>query len=184
MSWDITTGRLRLGLVVGDTTQDPQITMAMHQALALVEQYCDRYFLYQEQVEEFINERYYVSLKRYPIDVIQVVTGSTFDDLDKIKGLMGVSAGKKISIKYKGGYDPDHLPADLELALWTVFDTTHGAIQGAAVTTGGIKSASLTGVGSVQFDVGGATTQSGGAMGGMIPAVASSILDLYRREYA
>lgn len=185
MTWDISTGRLKAGLAAGDVSKDTLIQLSMAQALALAEQYCDRQFLYAADAITFYHTqaaRYQVT--RYPIEAVTTTNTGSYK-VHKAGGWVEydiVVIEEELKFNYTGGYKV--LPADLELALWTIFDTVLGANEGAAVTTGGIKSASLTGVGSVQFDVGGATTQSGGAMGGMIPAVASSILDLYRREYA
>jgi hypothetical protein len=52
MTWDLATAKARLGLT--DTTQDPAVQSALDVALAIVETYCDRRFLKQDDTEEFM----------------------------------------------------------------------------------------------------------------------------------
>ena len=92
------------------------------------------------------------------------------------------------TVTYSGGYKV--LPPDLELALWAIFDAVWSATPGAGkvgtATAGGvIKSLSAPDIGTVQFfdPNSSAGSAAGGVMGGLIPASALGILDLYRREY-
>lgn len=184
--WDITTGRLRLGLAAGDVSRDSDITLAMSQALALAEKYCDRYFLYKATETRFYwVDGYRFQLARYPLETVNPIKEGSFT-VHQEGGWIKFGhpiVSKELKIVYAGGYKV--LPADLELALWNTFDSTYGAVTAGAIATGGLKKVSITGVGSLDYDTGSAaSTNAGGAFGGLLPAPAQLILDLYRREYA
>lgn len=99
--------------------------------------------------------------------------------------------GRGFVLSYTGGYDP--LPADLEMALWFVFDqvwsTTPGWGKPAGSTasdSGVIKSFAIDGM-KIDYDAG----VSAGSVGagraeayGLIPANAIGVLDAYRAESA
>lgn len=83
---------------------------------------------------------------------------------------------EEISFDYTGGFKT--LPADLEVALWMVFNTYWGQFGGhVAVGSGAIKSISSDGS-RVEFDVSGGS--SGVDMDTGMPSFAISVLDLYR----
>src|SRR5882672_6240465 len=92
-------------------------------------------------------------------------------------------------LSFVGGYDP--LPADLEMALWMVFDSVWGATPGwgaDAGTQGGgvVKGFGIDGM-RLDYD----NTTGSGSVGsgkvdawGVLPANAVGILDSYRAESA
>ncbi len=180
MAWDLLTGRLRAGIAIGDPTQDTAIGMAMDASLALIEKYCDRKFLYKNTVEEFTHVGSMVSLERYPIDYVDDM--HEFGEINKINGMLDTGHSRYLKVQYAGGYEV--LPEDLEIAFWSVFDAVHAStVATGPALSGGIKKLAITGVGSIDYDTGsGGSTSTGGAFGGLMPMLAVSILDLYRRE--
>lgn len=187
MTWDLLTARIRNGITSTDTSKDPELQLAMSQALALAETYCSRQFLYAtNQIRWYYVNAHTFQVSRYPIETVNI-TGVTDYKVHNDGGWIKTKTPihkDELTVLYTGGYKPDQIPADLELALWTVFDSCYDLMQGASVSAGGIKSASITGVGSVHFTESGSASNTGGAMGGLLPPVAASILDLYTREYA
>lgn len=207
MTWDISAGRIRAGLTAGDVSQDAVLQVAMDQALALAELYCNRYFLYATQTDTFTSYTHWaLSLTRYPIESFSSASpamsgggthptvtdpaitsawaiGLPVDGIDQDAGVIRIRTAlnpQEQKITYTGGYKT--LPDDLELALWMIFDATKAAGAGATGSLGGVKRASLTGVGSVDFDLGSSAATGGGGMGGFMSPAATSILDLYVRE--
>lgn len=182
--WDIATARVKTGLTAVDTTNDVALQVSMDSALALIEKYCDRHFLYQEQTDSFIRPTYRASLSRYPIESIKNVIGNAYKEVNKLSGVIELHSTEKAHVTYNGGYKT--LPADLELAFWAVFASVNDALSSTGATlSGGLKKLQITGVGSIDYDTSsGGATSGGGAFGGMIPEVAMSILDLYVRESA
>lgn len=104
---------------------------------------------------------------------------------------MGYGSG--VVLTYRGGYDP--LPADLEAALWMVFDNVWATTPGwglpagstGGAGTGAVRSFGIDGM-SISYDTG---TSGSGSVGagraeawGLLPANAVGILDFYRAESA
>lgn len=202
MAFDVSTARVRAGLLVTDTSQDAAINLAMQTALSIAEKYCDRKFMYARQKGSF----YYVArqnfqLDRYPIESVFSLSdenGTTVDATDyEVHHLTGMvqfpsvhSVPKRITIEWEGGYR--QLPFDLEMALWGAFDTVWPSISGAGggtVAAGEIESVTLQDVGTVRFTTqasvasgAGASNASSGAYGLMGPYF--SLLDKYRLESA
>lgn len=97
------------------------------------------------------------------------------------------------TLAYRGGYDPEELPAELEAALWMTFDNVWRVTPGwgaAAGSAGGpVKAFSIDGM-TIQYDsaaAGGAAAAPGqrGPVGwGLLPVNAIGILDFYRAESA
>lgn len=180
--WDIATARVRTGLSATDASNDAQLQIAMDASLALIEKYCDRKFLYKNTIEEFTHVGSTVSLERYPIDYVDNI--HDFGEINKINGMLDTGHSRYLKVQYAGGYKV--LPADLEMAFWSVFDAVHAstAATGPALS-GGIKKLAITGVGSIDYDTGSsASSPTGGAFGGLMPMTALNILDLYRRDLA
>jgi hypothetical protein len=105
-------------------------------------------------------------------------------------GTYGTSGVRGFVLAYRGGYDP--LPADLEAALWMIFDTQWastpgwGAAAGSQSGSGAIKSFAIDGM-TISYDnTGNAGSGDGGdaAGWGVIPASAAGILWSYRAESA
>jgi hypothetical protein len=140
-----------------------------------------------------------ISLRRYPLTAITgidtVENDGTLTPDGQANYVWEASTGllfglrtttaRKTLITYTAGYQV--LPADLEMALWQVFDTVWASMQpggGGSSVSGGqaIKSVTLADVGTIHFDVGSSgNAQSSSAGWGFIPVLAQSILDRYRR---
>jgi hypothetical protein len=154
MSFDLQSARVRVGLNAADTTKDPQIIGAINASLAIAENYTDRYFVYKEEEAHFYytaSNRY--TLKRYPINQVFEVNDSdgSFPDyhVHKLFGrleLKNYNRSDDLYVKYSGGYVV--FPADLELALWGIFDATFASID-KAMSGEGITGGSGTGYGDI-----------------------------------
>jgi len=168
MSFDLKSARVRVGLKEDDTSKDPQLKSAINAALAVAENYCDRYFVWvDDEVARFYyqaSKRY--SLKRYPIEEVTEIRDSDgqFPEyrvhhvLGRIE-LKQFNYADEIMFTYTAGYRV--FPADLELALWGIFDATFASIDkamsgegisgGNAAGYGDISSISIPDVGTVSF---------------------------------
>lgn len=192
MTWDITAGRVKVGLKPPDGSQDVEITAAMNAALAFAEHYCDRRFLFaRETLTKYLNrDMEGVFVDRYPITRVHGMSGN---------GLRSIGAAAKyathnsagviylkhhnwafgndwandgtVTVDYEGGYKT--LPADLEYALWSIFGALWPTFDPSSVSTGGgvsvaigaVKKRSIVGVGSVEYETGGGgTTSTGGVL--------------------
>lgn len=181
MSFDLTSARVRVGLSPDDTSKDPQLIGGINASLAIAENYCDRYFVWMEnEVARFYyqaSKRY--TLQRYPIEqVVQVIDSDgnfpeyrTHHLLGRIE-LKNYNYAQELQITYTAGYRV--FPADLELALWGIFDATYASIDKAmsgtggasapAVNTGSISSINIPDVGTVSFNNTGTTTSASAAL--------------------
>jgi hypothetical protein len=181
MSFDLKSARVRVGLAPDDTSKDPQIIGSINAALAIAENFCDRYFVWvQDEVASFYyqtSKKY--SLKRYPIEEVTEIIDSdgNFPEY-KVHHLLGrielksYNRAEELRIIYTAGYRV--FPADLELALWGIFDATYASIDKAmsgtggasapAVNTGSISSINIPDVGTVSFNNAGTTTSASAAL--------------------
>jgi hypothetical protein len=168
MSFDLKSARVRVGLKADDTSKDPQLISAINAALAVAENYCDRLFVWVDgEVARYYyqaSKRY--SLKRYPIEEVTEIEDSDgqFPDY-RVHHLLGrvelknFNYADEIKITYTAGYRV--FPADLELALWGIFDATFASIDkamsgegisgGNAAGYGDISSINIPDVGTVSF---------------------------------
>ena len=193
MAYDLATAKVRLK--IADATQDAALQGMLNAALSLAERYCNRGFAYKAERVTFYDGHYAsLPMPRFPIEQVIKISNSVGQyHVHSQTGLISLHRPHfldKIEVDYAGGYKV--LPADLELALWEIFDNlwsrhTASATSGAAVTGGGaVKSISSDGA-RIEFDVsGGAAVATPNALNydsGM-PYSAQSILDLYRREVA
>jgi hypothetical protein len=82
-------------------------------------------------------------------------------------------------VDYEGGYV--QLPSELELALWMMFDIFWASVSATtgAQSLGEIKSISVPDVGKIDYGTSSSTSSAGGS-GEFPPALARSILDLFR----
>ena len=187
MSYDITTATAR----VPGGSNAALIQTAFDTALAVAERYCDRQFLYAADKATFVHPfAPALQLSRYPLEQIVTVTGDNSASITDYHMEAGTGRvvldswahGHQIKVDYAGGYKT--LPADLELALWMVFDTIWAQVSspggGGGAAAGGISSVSIPDVGTLRFDTGATPVSGGAGMGGLIPSMAESILDLYR----
>lgn len=189
MAIDYEALRVRIGLVYTDNSKDTEIALAYNTALALIETWCDRKFERQDEAETFTHvTSNTVSLIRYPVDhIIQMDSNVSKYHLEKKNGVVHFDSFEvehEIKIAYNGGYAT--LPPDLLVALYGTFDQVYNAQTnpGGSVSAGNIKTVRAGDLSVTYDNSGGATPNSGGAFGGLIPLSAMSILDLYRRESA
>ena len=191
MAWDLATAHARLG-TTASTALDAQYTLSMSSALAIVEAYLDRKLLNQAEVDEVAYPHHTgLGIKRYPIESVQSVANGNAGnvnisnyEVDKDAGVIKVSGylfGDRVKVSYTGGYTT--LPADLEYAMWLVFDAVNvSAAGGGGLAAGAIESLTIPDVGTIRYASGNAG--SGGATSGAhgpIDAATIDILEPYRR---
>jgi hypothetical protein len=155
MSFDLKSARVRVGLNAEDTSKDAQLIGAMNAALAIAENYTDRRFIWvkDESAHFYYQSSNIYSLKRYPIEEITEIIDSDgrFPDY-KVHHVLGrielksYNRADDLKITYTAGYRI--LPADLELALWGIFDATFASID-KAMSGEGISDGSGTGYGDI-----------------------------------
>jgi hypothetical protein len=201
--------RVRVGLDPTDTSKDAAITSVALLALSLAERYCDRWFTFKAgQVEVAHPETAgALVLRRYPVEAIVSVTdqnGTALsptslwldNEFGMVRGVGRTVFRGPLTVTYDGGYRETDMPPDLQLAIATLFDAVWAVTPGAGAGSGGgavvvqgsgaMKSFSIPGVISVQYDVGATVAGGGSGTGagssdpwGIIPGVARSILDMY-----
>jgi hypothetical protein len=189
MTYDLATARARVSIPDTDTSKDPLLTAALEAALALAESYCDRYFRFKatkERAIHFVGGA--AQLKRYPLkqvvaaiaDGVRLEKYHVESETGRVVG-DGFLAAHELVIDYEGGYET--LPADLELALWLVFDAVWPGFNGAgaASSISGVSSISVPDVGTLRFSADSAAGGSGAAEYGLLPLSAVAILNTYRR---
>lgn len=209
MTWNIAAARKRIGLPDADTSRDPDLTACMDAALGLAEKYCDRRFLFVagDVLAIFNATSADVHVYRWPIKQVVSVTSpqadGSFTDLpyvvDKDQGVVYLGSGagawracsRDVVVTFDGGYEVDKLPADLEYALWAIFDVLWagtpgwGLPGGPANDTGAVRSFTIDGM-SISYEA--STGQSSGGGGatawGSMPARSVASLDFYRAETA
>jgi hypothetical protein len=202
MAYDLNTAKTRL--MIAGNTQDAMVQLCLDSALDLAEQYCDRKFMLASETATITHSHGdTISLPRYPLVQVNsvsddngVAVGSTtyhvINDTGQIVFDTRAPAWHQVQVSYQGGYTT--LPAGLELALWLAFDAVWAATPGAgkaagsgpAVAAGGaIKSIASPDIGTISYFDPNASSSGGtggAAFGGLIPASAAQLLDLYRRE--
>lgn len=197
MPYDLATAKTRL--MIAGTTQDAMVQLCLDSALDLAEQYCDRRFMLASETATVTHMHgNTISLPRYPlVQVISVsddkgaAVGSTTYHVIKGTGQIvfdsRAPAWHQVQVSYQGGYAT--LPAGLELALWLAFDEVWAATPGAgkvvnagAAAGGAIKSIASPDIGTISYFDSSSGGSGGAAFGGLIPATAALLLDLYRRE--
>lgn len=197
MAWDLATAHAKTGLAPG--LSDDVLTAAMSTALAIAERYCDRLFLQkQEQVRFYDISQRAIQLPRYPVESVD----DTYPSLNDYAHHLHRGGGKimfhgqpffeELRITYTGGFK--NLPEDLEFALWqifgllwsTSFDPTAGTGGGATIALGAVKRKTIVGVGSIEYETGGASSSGGDSVAAdwssALPGATQAILDLYRRQ--
>lgn len=201
MAWDLATGQVKVG--AQGAVWDTQITALMNTALALAEKYCDRHFLFKEEIVKFYDQTVAsFQLPRWPIETVFGITpnsaSSRVEHVHKTAGVLelhGQQFVDLIEVHYSGGYK--QLPEDLELALWDIFNTlwstygpNAGSGGGATVAIGAVKKKTITGVGSIEYETGGGSASGGSGSGSIgdftsvMPGATLAILQLYRRVSA
>lgn len=193
MAWDLATAHMVLGIPSGDTSKDAAIQWHMDAVLGLVELYCARQFLLQDQMQSFFQTGPYLLLSRYPVETVTSVTleGGGFaqpldwHDEDLVGGIIHLPAysswyglgycqpsqQRRVDVAYRGGYAL--LPPALEMTMWEMVAARWAAsggtgsllpIAGAATGTGDIKRLAIPSVIDVTFDVGSSSSGGGGGV--------------------
>ncbi len=178
--------RKRAGITAGDSSQDADLNMVEAQALALMENYCNRKFDYAAEVEEFVHvSGHMASLQRYPVETIDKMSNSAVNyHVDKVAGVLHFDAfmlEHVLKVDYTAGYKV--FPPDLLLVLASMFDllwSKYNSAGAASAQAGAISQVTLQGVGSVKFNTGAAVATGVGA-GGMITPDNIAILSNYKR---
>lgn len=189
MAFDLTTAKARLG--IADASKDAKIQGALDAALAIAETYCGRRFMHATETAVFTHPKGSVlQLSRFPIDgITSVQDGSGVNVSVKYHTVFttgqlifdGNVGHHQVLVSYSGGYAT--LPADLELALWALFNETYSASDTSAGTSsvgGTISSVSVPDVGTIKFDTGSSSSSGAGGAQGIIPGISLAILELYR----
>lgn len=187
MSLDLATAYTRSGL---DQTpaNDALQTTALNVAIAVVENYLDRKFMYGSSAESFYYthfRNYY--LERYPIESISYVSPSgkfkIHHSLGKVE-YPNFVCKDEVRFEYTGGYRV--LPADLEEGIWRVFDDTLGGmgIGGGSASSSDISSVTIPDVGTVRYDTSSSSAGGDGATGnGAIDLTTAALIDSYKRIF-
>jgi hypothetical protein len=192
MTYVLADAKVRLGILAGDTTKDVDITNALNVALAVAENYCHRNFMFKAQTDTFYrNNTNVLQASRPPIATVvslwrdgALVDASQYDVHNSAGEILlrSVVVGSTYTLKYTGGYNP--LPADLEMALWLVFDEVWAGMQGGGVVGAGeISSITIPDVGTVRFSEGVQSGTPSGSASGML-SDPFTILAFYRRMLA
>jgi hypothetical protein len=205
MAFDTASGRLQVGLLAADATQDVQIAAAMSVALAYAENYCDRNFLFKRQIarKRFTRFGEDIFMDRYPIGRVYAITyvtsgmaiASTNYFVHAQSGIVDIhQQGLPVDIDYDGGFKA--LPADLEYALWKMFGVVWadfdpaagGGVVAAGPSIGAVKKQTIVGVGSIDYETGSApaTAVAGVAadLSAVMPGAVQATLDSYARRVA
>ncbi len=193
MTFNLLGAKARKGISPADPTQDAVLQVSLDTAKALAEMYCNRKFDYAAETATFhFPYTQTLQLNRYPLEQVVSVADSKGALLaaGNYQVILGVgqikSAGwlsdTSMDVTYAGGYRV--LPADLEFAMWSIFDQVYGAstASGGSPTGQVVNSITVPDVGTIRYETGGANVGGSGSAVGMIPATSISILNLYRLE--
>lgn len=194
MTFDLQTAYARTGLE--ETPENSAaLTGVMAASLTAVEKFLNRLLPFaQETVEVLFQHSRSIQLSRYPVERIVAVSANAGGyQLHNATGMILFAhnvCSERIQITYEGGYR--QLPADLELALWLVFDALLPLAigdQGGAGSSGSnaVESVTITGVGTVRFATSSSSSSSTSGdptsdLYPQIPATAMGILRFYRLE--
>ena len=208
MTWDLAQAKADLGIDAADTSKDAGIQRQMDATLAPAESYCHRKFLFAREEEYFpAPHAELLSLQRYPLATIHeasYITGFgtgaltvqiyrpdtgiiTATGFPFVEPCSDIGWYRNVSVDYEGGYPPDELPADLEMALWEAFHQRWGASDGAmaalgqAVGASGIRTVAIPQVISLTMAGNNGSGGGGGVSIGGIAAGQAGILDYYKR---
>lgn len=202
--------KLYLGIDVGDTTKDTELSFSLDAAGQICEQYIDR-VIGKRPVEEYFQSYFgRVTLHNYPVDTAQDVTVTlngqeqsdyeVYEERWRLPHLtrqavqhdmpLDWRAYDRVVVSYTAGFDP--IPSDLSQAIiYTAADIYSSQGQGILPGGGGggsgaIKSMSIHDVGSITYDVGVAQGPSGGSISsfGVINETAAHLLHRYKRMAA
>jgi hypothetical protein len=212
MAWDLETAYVRTGLDQS-ATNDTLLAAAMTASLSVAEVWLNRKLTFSVDLESFPMAYYpdSLTLRRYPLSEIISVTHATEQMVLPLEptdrpypgryvvhadtGLIYFQtpvASQQVVVEYEGGYV--EFPADMELALWLIFDEVFGSMapddtdDSSTGDLGAVTSITVPDVGTVRFATVSTSSVTGAASGSdanpFIPAGAAAILSPYRRKYA
>lgn len=174
--FNLATAKTRLGIT--DNSKDAAVSGALSAALGIAERFCDRLLSFGTETSSFYN---FVGdtlfLPRYPIQDVLSTTGILNYKVHHRLGIIELDAivsASEITISYSGGYRV--YPADLELALWGIFDQVYPAIGGTSADD--VESVSIPDVGTIKYRA------SNSALAGInanVLGTFAGILETYRR---
>jgi hypothetical protein len=188
MAWDLETAKIKAGIDPADTTQDVALDLAMQQAVAVSERYCDRGLSLADPSLEVFNyfNASQVRLWRYPVIVMAAVLADGVAITDyKLNGNTGqilfpstLYAGT-LEVQSEAGYGT--FPPDLELALWQIFGAVWALNNSQAGSgTQDVKSLKIDGVGQVTYASDSGTSETG--IPGLISDAAAGMLEPYKSK--
>ena len=198
MAFDLAAAKTRLNIT--GTTQDAVVQAALDASVSVCENYCKRKFMQASETNTFHwVDGVTLQFERFPINNVLAMrdtgkgtaasslTNSKYYEVYNSAGQIrfnGHNFSKSLEVDTDAGYAV--LPDDLELALWMVFDNVYNSMSnpgGGAASSGGIKSVSLVGVGTVNYDTNSSASAAAAASkpgaGGFIPLGALNLLDNY-----
>ena len=195
MAFDLAAAKTRLNIT--DTAQDVVIQAALDASVAVAESYCKRKFMRASETNVFHwVDGVTLQFERYPINNVLAIrdtgngtatssmTNSKYYEVYNSAGQIRFSGhifSKSLEVDTDAGYAV--LPADLELALWLIFDGVWNQLNNAGSgNTGGIASISVPDVGKITYSTG--SSSSGNTNAGLIPATGIAILDNYIAQRA
>ena len=196
--FDLAAAKARNNIAVPDNSFDALINVGLNTALAIAEKYCDRTFMQATETAKYYDTlSSEIMLPRYPITTLISMSedGKSIDAGSfKVHGTGGYidffnqRYFKELDITYTGGYTV--LPADLELALWMIFDIIWAQLPGGGATAGAVsassvvKSINVPDVGTVQFDTSASATSGAGGANQFLNGTIISLINPYRQVSA
>lgn len=184
MAWTLERAQQVLGCVASDDNMDIKIQSAMDASLLIAEAHCNRKFLAASVTEIYYDQVFRaIHLERFPVTVITSISLQQTYRVDMVRGVIRIPSGpylEKVTVEYTGGYAPNALPADLELALWEIFTAVWElsySDNSQEVKLGAIKKQTIVGVGSVEYE----TNAGSETANELIPISAKNVLDTYLR---
>jgi hypothetical protein len=193
MAFDLATAYLRTGLEP-TPENEAALQFALSATLETVEKYLDRKLMYMADVHQFFYTHHQdFNLERYPVEKVDsiVLDGAPISINYKVNSSSGMLKldhyvfKRELEVTYSGGYKV--IPADLELALWVLFEEMLPLAQGgsSSVSAGAIDSITVQDVGTIRFN----TKNSGSGSGAIssisgLPDSVLSLINPYRRYYA
>ena len=175
--FDLATAKARLGIT--DTSKDTVVAGALSASLGIAERFCDRRLAFATETANFYNFLGdTLFLPRYPIEAVISSTGLPDFQVHHRLGILeldSIISAPTVTVSYSGGYRV--YPADLELALWGIFDQVYPAVSGSA-SPQAVESVTIPDVGTVRYSTGSSATP--GVDANVLGAY-YGILETYRR---
>jgi hypothetical protein len=180
-------------LDITDNARDPELSMYLEMAGQAAEKYIDNIIDQRDVTENISISRHPVPARYDPVSGLTSITVDGEDvtanyELFQDEGLSwavkdrsgGAITGSfdQMTLVYTAGYDP--IPADLGFAL---VQASMSYEAGGAASGGEVKREQVTGVGTIEYSTSD-DSSSQNIKVGMLPGVATAVLNLYRRVWA